>query len=317
MVKASIIVTVYNIEKLLRYCIDSILEQTFTDFELLLIDDGSNDSSGRICDEYAKRDIRVRVFHKENGGVSSARNWGLEHANGEWIMYIDGDDWIEPHMLEELLQIAETTSAEVVFGNFAFVFPSHSKTYCISNWDNDKIASLNHYINSVWTCIWGSIAKRSLYEKHQLFSPQGITYCEDFHLIVRLCYFAQKIANVNLPLYHYRQQEKSVMHNFNKKAEYDEQWVYQDTIRFFKELGVYENYKQSMCWRMLKATQELVLKRQTWQKFREIIPEKKHFILDCPFINWKLKVNMWCLTHHMAWVSGFMLYLRTLRHGKL
>lgn len=93
--KISVIVPVYNVEKYLSRCIDSILAQTFTDFELLLIDDGSKDKSGNICDEYAKKDSRIRVFHKENGGVSSARNLGLDNAEGEWILFVDADDWIE------------------------------------------------------------------------------------------------------------------------------------------------------------------------------------------------------------------------------
>lgn len=90
----SVIVPVYNAEKCLHRCIDSILSQTFTDFELLLIDDGSKDSSGKICDEYAEKDCRVRVFHKENGGVSSARNMGLDNAKGEWVTFVDADDRI-------------------------------------------------------------------------------------------------------------------------------------------------------------------------------------------------------------------------------
>lgn len=91
----SIIVPVYNTEKYLHRCIGSILAQTFTDFELLLIDDGSTDASGAICDEYAAKDNRIRVFHKNNGGVSSARNLGLDNAIGEWITFVDADDWIE------------------------------------------------------------------------------------------------------------------------------------------------------------------------------------------------------------------------------
>ena len=91
--KISVIVPVYNVEKYLPRCIDSILSQTFTDFELLLIDDGSPDNCGKICDEYAAKDSRVRVFHKPNGGVSSARNLGLDNARGEWIAFIDSDDF--------------------------------------------------------------------------------------------------------------------------------------------------------------------------------------------------------------------------------
>lgn len=93
--KISVIVPVYKVEKYLRACIDSILAQTFTDFELILIDDGSPDNCGAICDEYAEKDARIRVFHKENGGVSSARNLGIERSRGEWIAFVDSDDWVE------------------------------------------------------------------------------------------------------------------------------------------------------------------------------------------------------------------------------
>ena len=100
--KISVIVPVYKAEKYLHRCVDSILAQSYTDFELLLIDDGSPDNSGAICDEYAIKDSRVRVFHKQNGGASSARNKGLDHANGEWVSFVDSDDWIEPQMVESL-----------------------------------------------------------------------------------------------------------------------------------------------------------------------------------------------------------------------
>lgn len=103
MPKISVIVPVYNTEKYLQRCVDSILAQTFTDFELLLIDDGSIDSSGAICDEYAQADSRVRVFHKENGGVSSARNLGLDNAQGEWITFVDSDDWVYPCWLQNFV----------------------------------------------------------------------------------------------------------------------------------------------------------------------------------------------------------------------
>jgi glycosyltransferase involved in cell wall biosynthesis len=96
----SIIIPVYNAEKYLQKCVDSVLTQTFSDFELLLIDDGSSDGSGKICDEYAQQDNRIKVFHKKNGGVSSARNLGLDNATGEWITFIDSDDWVADNFLE-------------------------------------------------------------------------------------------------------------------------------------------------------------------------------------------------------------------------
>ena len=95
----SIIVPIYNVEVYIRECIDSILAQTYPDFELILVDDGSPDDCGRICDEYAESDRRIIVIHKKNGGLTSARNAGLSKASGEWIMHVDGDDWGEPDML--------------------------------------------------------------------------------------------------------------------------------------------------------------------------------------------------------------------------
>ncbi len=112
--KISVIVPVYNAEKYLHRCIDSILSQTFTDFELLLIDDGSKDKSGTICDEYAEKDSRVKVFHKKNGGVSSARNLGLDNAKGEWICFVDSDDYIESGFLQSF---EGNLDSDLVVGN--------------------------------------------------------------------------------------------------------------------------------------------------------------------------------------------------------
>ena len=118
----SIIVPVYNTETYLRRCIDSILAQTFTDFELLLIDDGSTDGSGAICDEYAQKDSRVRVFHKENTGVSATRNLGIEKSKGEYLIFIDSDDyWIDNNSLEQLYVTATNNDLDIVRGEYKAV----------------------------------------------------------------------------------------------------------------------------------------------------------------------------------------------------
>lgn len=118
MPKVSVIVPVYKAEGYLHRCVDSILAQTFTDFELLLIDDGSPDRSGEICDEYAKKDSRIRVIHKENGGVSSARQRGLDESVGEYTIHADHDDWVEPEMLDELYKKAKEEDADMVICDF-------------------------------------------------------------------------------------------------------------------------------------------------------------------------------------------------------
>lgn len=131
--KISVIVPVYNVENYLRRCVDSILVQSFADFELLLIDDGSPDNCGRICDEYAVRDSRVRVFHKPNGGVSSARNLGLDNARGEWIAFVDSDDYLDIDYLSEL-------AAYTKQDNVDFVVTLNT----ISNYSKDSHVVLQH-----------------------------------------------------------------------------------------------------------------------------------------------------------------------------
>lgn len=120
MSKVSIIVPVYNEEKHLNRCIDSVLSQTYSELELLLIDDGSTDSSGAICDEYAQKDSRVRVFHEKNGGVSKARNLGISKANAEWIMFLDSDDYLIKDALDVLISLALSTKTLISTGNFYF-----------------------------------------------------------------------------------------------------------------------------------------------------------------------------------------------------
>lgn len=130
MLSVSVIVPVYEVEKYLCHCIDSILAQSFTDFELLLINDGSLDRSGEICDEYAAKDSRIRVFHKKNGGASSARNLGLDNALGEWVTFVDADDVIQPGFLEEL--VAPTRA----YADLDFVHAG------CCNFRNEKIVSI-------------------------------------------------------------------------------------------------------------------------------------------------------------------------------
>lgn len=117
----SVVIPVYNVEAYLCECVDSVLNQTLQDFEIILVDDGATDSSGAICDRYAAQDPRIRVIHRSNGGLSAARNTGLDAANGEYVYFLDSDDYIEPYSLEHLLDLAKKENADVVFFD-AYVF---------------------------------------------------------------------------------------------------------------------------------------------------------------------------------------------------
>lgn len=310
--KISIIVPVYNTEKYLNRCIESILSQTFSDFELLLINDGSTDKSGMICEQYATKDSRVKVYHKENGGVSSARNIGLFNAEGEWIAYVDGDDWIEPTMYEELYNIVLNTKADIVYSDFKMVFKDKEEYYSTAKYASDKIEMMKNYITSVWTCLVYMLVRRDLYFKNNLQSPVHLSYCEDFWLSVRLFHFAKHISYVNKAFYNYnRTNEVSRVNNLNKKTELDEQIAYLETIIFFSEQGCINNYVREMSWRILKSKQELILDRDRHIEFLNIYPISHIYIWTCPYINKKIKFMMWLLVKKMDKILNLIIKMRT------
>lgn len=176
----SVIVPIYNSERLLRRCINSILTQTLTDFELLLIDDGSNDSSGAICDEYSAKDSRVHVFHKPNGGVSSARNLGLDNAHGEWISFVDSDDWVSESYLSNLFENSE--GVDLVFN---YATRHENGNVCKEKYPPQLInsqelnISLRHNELNWHTSPWSKLFKKELIDEHGLRFPMGMHIGED------------------------------------------------------------------------------------------------------------------------------------------
>lgn len=182
MSEVSVIVPVYNTEKYLRRCIDSVLEQLFLDFELLLVDDGSTDGSGTICDEYVRKDSRVRVFHKPNGGVSSARNVGLENAVGKWVVFVDSDDWVKTDYLKNLLShVVEgvdlvVSFPEVFLQNGSYKIEHYSE--CMINKNNfGQMFSSNDLQEH--TSPWGKLYRASIVKKHNIQFDETMTFGED------------------------------------------------------------------------------------------------------------------------------------------
>lgn len=206
MPKISIIVPVYKAEKYLHRCVDSLLAQTFTDFEVLLIDDGSPDSSGKICDEYAQKDNRVRVFHKENGGSASARQIGLDNAHGKYVILCDSDDWVENDMLEHLYSKAENNNADIVLCDFFLNYPdgkqrivSHTKF----NLSQERLIGyvLCQQINGS-SC--NKLVKRELYEKHNISYTPGINLGEDVLILLKLLQHPIRLTYLPRAFYHYQ-----------------------------------------------------------------------------------------------------------------
>jgi len=197
----SIIVPVYNTERYLKKCIDSILIQKFSDFELILVDDGSEDGCGDMCDQYAEYDSRVRVIHKKNMGVSAARNDGLDKASGDYILFVDSDDWIENNCLEVLNDVITENIDVVVFGLKKFfknkidiILP---ELYVKSEEIKEKLISDEY---KAWTC--NKCYRRSLFSN--LRFKIGIYY-EDIYTLPRMIYNAKSIVSIKQALYCYNQ----------------------------------------------------------------------------------------------------------------
>lgn len=220
----SVIVPVYNVEKYIKQSIESILNQTYNKLEIILVDDGSKDSSGNICDEYSKMDNRIKVIHKENGGLSSARNVGLDIATGKYIMFLDSDDYFENNSCEVLYNEIEKRDADYVIGNYIHV--THNgvkwdKPVFDDIYDNFK-TSIKDYKKSFFvmnSVVWNKIFKREFIEKHKLrFVPRALA--EDA-MFSTYCYVhTDKGYYINKVVYNYRQNEENVSISTNCNKNY-------------------------------------------------------------------------------------------------
>lgn len=225
MPKISVIVPVYNMEKYLKRCVDSILLQSFSDFEVILVDDGSKDASGDICDSYALSDSRIRVIHKENGGVSVARNVALDIASGEYITFCDADDYLEKDCLETLYTNIEEKSVDVVSYNFNVVgdvsnilskFPQYPQCVKIfsSAWDNilylifDILASGK----AGWEVCSRMFKRSIILENNIRFCESCNNYAEDLVFVLEYTLRCSGICVLDYKGYNYFQRDNSMMH---------------------------------------------------------------------------------------------------------
>ncbi len=213
MAKITVIVPVYNVEIYIRRCIESILNQTFKDFEIVLVDDGSNDQSGVLCDEYANSNENVNILHQNNQGLSAARNagieWAMNNSDSEWISFIDSDDYIDKRFLELLYDAVINKDTSIS----ACDVRRTNKNFEIVEYDNvsfTRASCMDYYKDSV---IWATIAPNKLYRK-EIFEniryPVGKQH-EDEFVTYKILYAAEQITLIDIPLYFYFQRENSIM----------------------------------------------------------------------------------------------------------
>lgn len=234
MPKVSIVVPIYQVEKYLRTCIDSVLAQSYTDYQLILVDDGSTDHSPQICDEYAQRDKRIKVIHKENGGLSSARNAAYQYISSDFVLFLDSDDFLERDALDFFISLQNSNNADVVVGNYWYTYSNHediSQQPCGNVLLNGYEALENLVSAKVQNFAWGKLIRTELVKRH-LF-PEGKLF-EDHFWTHYIFAEAEKVEITTKPIIHYRQRDDSITYTFTmSRLDILDGWLARD--KFLKD----------------------------------------------------------------------------------
>ena len=299
----SVIVPVYKAEEYLPECVDSVLAQTFGDFELILVDDGSPDTCPLICDDYAQRDSRVRVLHQKNQGQAAARNHALKIAQGEWICFVDSDDLIHPQMLELLLQAVKTEDVKLsscgyietaaMESNFCQTYEYSCELQKIS--DDELVALYDKNAYPCWT-VWAKLIHRDIVLRH-LFT-EGKIY-EDNAVVSYWFYEAQNVATMPHQMYLYRINPQSTTNCSFHMKRLDYLWALEEIIHFCSVSG-FHRLRERFCENYLYSTfayREKVLKElkrkdiagtMKWQADRFLRKEKMNYLWNHKRLSMKL-----------------------------
>ena len=214
--KISVIIPVYNVEKYILNTIESVMFQTYSNIEIILVDDGSTDNSSKICDELAKKDNRISVIHQDNQGLSAARNVGTAIATGDFIFYLDGDDYLEKNCLEKLLEVAD--DCILVIGSYFYTYSDHEDVADIQYLEksvlNTDEAMHDLLVGKIQNFAWGKLIKSDIAKKHSF--PQGKLFEDTYwaHYIINDC---ETVTIMNIPVLHYRQRDNSISYTMDIK----------------------------------------------------------------------------------------------------
>ena len=290
----SVIVPVYNVKKYLKKCVDSILSQTYSEFELILVDDGSKDGSGELCDDLQKLDDRIRVIHQENAGLSVARNTGTKAAKGDYIAYIDSDDWVMPNYLEELYQNLMEYQAQVsvcgyqVVGEYAEVITDDkNKEHVVSHYTGrEATEQIVRYHKRFMITAWGKLYHKSVLDL--LYYPDGRAH-EDEFVTYKVFYESEKVAVSTKALYMYLQRDGSIMQSYSEKR--------LDALTALKETILYFEEKADADMRMYAIKRYVLNLQIVWYRVKKYLAERKDILVDlrCEWKKWfhENRKNIW------------------------
>ena len=268
---------VYNCKMYLNQCVDSIINQTYSNLEIILVDDGSTDDSGKICDDYSEKDHRVVVLHTVNGGAASARNKGLNVAKGEYITFVDSDDWIESDMYHSMLELLKNNSADVAKVGFIKEYENNLSITLGNEFEgiyskDEAVIKFLYHENEFCGGVWDKLYKRELFDNVR-FPENLIT--EDYYVNALIYANLNRIAVSSKAYYHYRMQENSVCHQPVNSHTFDEIETAKKLIEFYKENNVAQklDYEYYLAHSYYDVLYNLVIKdadKKTIKKYQKL-----------------------------------------------
>ena len=301
--KISIIVPVYKVEQYLRRCLDSIVVQTFTKWECILIDDGSPDNSGIICDEYATKDTRFRVIHQKNTGVSSARNAGLDVARGEWIAWIDSDDWVETDFLITLLNTAENNKVDIVTCDYY-----RNKVFYDGSIGNTTPEAISNIVSGkALAFLWIKFFRADIFKKKNIRCRTEFDVTEDVVLCIEYLLNSTKLIHVHKPLYHYNIENDNSL-TYSLSEEKVEQIIVATKV-IDSLLSENENYFNAI--RIRKSISKIWILQKSvniQMKYIELYKTDKLSKIRC--ITWKRKLVLFLCEHNFIFLLEIIMRKR-------
>jgi len=284
MLKVSVIVPVYNVEKYLEKCLESLVTQTLSDIEIITVDDGSTDDSKKIIKKFTEKyPEKLKYYYKENGGLSSARNFGIPYAHGEYIAFLDSDDYIEPTMYEEMYNTAKKENSDMVECDFIWEYSNKKKYDCGIIYNGNKEA-----LEKARVVAWNKLIKREIIEKEKIEFPYGLRY-EDVEFFYKILPRLNKISFVKKYFIHYVQRDNSIVNTQNNKTR-DIFKVLDNVINHYKNNNYYEEYKEQLEYTYARLLLCSSLKRMckiSNKKERKEALEDTWNNINSKFPNWK------------------------------
>lgn len=304
---------VYRAERYLSRCVNSVLAQTFMNFELILIDDGSPDASGQLCDHYAVLDPRVRVIHQENAGSAGARNAGLAVASGKYIAFVDSDDWVERDYLERLYYEAERTGADVVGCWYAREHKKKSRVMPLCFPENPEECLEKTLTRTVSCALWDKLFRHCFLTGNGIGFVEGLDFGEDRLFCTKVFVHARIISSVDRPLYHYVETSGSMTDCITEEKMRQLLAVHAEIQQYLQNHGVYSRFQRAVT--ILEADVHILCvfnaDRKTGRKIQKELVWDEPLLYKEKGLSFPSKCIVFCYLHHLTFMRDALVFAKS------